>query len=78
MIKQTETEESIICNLKDAGCPADMIKQFMTCHKENNAIEAKRILSNQRNILLDEVHDSQRRLYCLDYLIYTLKNRGGF
>ncbi|NYB72960.1 hypothetical protein HZF24_02260 [Sedimentibacter hydroxybenzoicus DSM 7310] len=75
MIDKSETEESIICNLKDAGCLDNIIKQFMDFYKENNTPELKRILSGQRHLLLDEVHDSQRRLYCLDYLIYTLKNK---
>lgn len=74
MINQTITDESLIQNLKDADCTPNMIELCMRYYKQDNASEQLwRVLSKQRYLLLDNVHDSQRKLDCLDYLIYQLK-----
>lgn len=36
--------------------------------------EQLRFLSAHRVKLLDQVHESQEKLDCLDYLIYSMKN----
>ena len=73
MTGQRNQEESLIQNLKDAGCKPNMIELFMSCHRQNRISEQLRILAKQRGLLLDHIHDEQRRLDCLDHLIYQLK-----
>jgi hypothetical protein len=76
MAGQRNQEESMIQNLKDAGCASDLITRFMTCHEEKKTFEQLRILSKQREVLLDQVHDNQEKLDCLDYLMYKLKKES--
>lgn len=35
--------------------------------------ERIKILNKKRNILLDEIHDKQKNIDCLDYIIYEIK-----
>lgn len=73
MVSQQEQEKALIRNLEDAGCPPDIIESFIECQKDEKHSEQLRILSKQRRILLDQVHDTQHRLECLDYLIYIIR-----
>ena len=68
------SEEAVIQNLKDAGCSKGTIDRFMECLKKGTLKEQLRILSQQRQKLLDKVHIEQKRIDCLDYLVYQLKN----
>ncbi|TCK89094.1 hypothetical protein EDC19_2508 [Natranaerovirga hydrolytica] len=73
-MKPAITDEALIQNLKDAGCAADFIQGFIKHYQQGETPEALRHdLSKQRRLILDKVHESQRQLDCLDYLIYQLK-----
>ena len=73
-MKQAISDEVLIQNLKDAGCASDFIQPFMQHYKQGETSEQlRRTLSKQRGLLLDNVHESQRQLDCLDYLIYQLR-----
>ena len=65
--------EAVIRNLKDAGCAQATIEQFMVCLKNGNSKEQLRILSQHRQELLDKVHMEQKRIDCLDYLVYQIE-----
>ena len=73
---QTTAHEAVLQNLKDAGCTPDIIARFMTCRDAGNTKASLRVLAAQRAALLDEVHASQARLDCLDYLIYKLRKES--
>lgn len=66
-------ETGIIENLKDAGCDDSVIEQFLKLGKEQKKQEQLRLLSGHRNTLLNTVHQNQKCIDCLDYLIYILK-----
>lgn len=61
--------KKLIQNLKDANCCAEFIEKFL---QSDNKVKLK-LLAQQRKYLLDELHTSQRRIDCLDYLMYKLK-----
>lgn len=73
MQNHQQKEEALRCNLQDAGCPQDVIHQFLKNHKDNNISEQLFILSEQRKRQLFLVHTEQNKLECLDYLIYHIK-----
>ena len=73
---QATTREDVLQNLKDAGCTPDIIARFMTCQDAGKAKDSLRVLATQRAVLLEEVHASQAKLDCLDYLIYKLRKEG--
>jgi hypothetical protein len=76
MVCQQNQKEAIRQNLKDAGCTSDVIEYFMQNYEQDIIPEQIKILSGQRGHLLDDVHASQRKLDCLDYLLYQLKRKA--
>ena len=66
-------EDMALRNLRDAGCAQAVIEQFMKSCKDKDAVAQIRILSKQRALLLEILHEDQRRLDCLDYLLFQLK-----
>lgn len=63
----------IIQNLKDAGCEEELIKRFMLYDMEGKLKEQLKLLAKHRCLLLDEIHKGQKKIDCLDYLIYNMK-----
>ncbi len=62
----------LIQNLKDANCSQDFIEKFLKAGKEAGT----KLLAGHRKQLLNELHINQKRIDCLDYLIFTLKNES--
>ena len=60
-------------NLVDAGCPEALIEEFATLSDPG---EQMRWLRRYRRDLLDGIHSEQKKLDCLDYLIFSLRNNG--
>ena len=66
---QAAAREAILRNLKDAGCDPEVIARFMACQDAGKTKDSLRVLAVRRAALLDEIHASQAKLDCLDYLI---------
>lgn len=66
-------DTQLIRNLKDGGCGPRQIEQFFTLREAGKFREQLRLLSRQRVSLLKRVHTAQRKVDCLDYLIFTMK-----
>lgn len=71
MIKD-KLKEAIEQNLKDAGCDSETIDSFMICKEKGNPKDQVKLLSKHRMKLLDKVHESQKCIDCLDYLVYQI------
>lgn len=68
-----EFSESIIQNLKDAGCDSETIENFMAdLQKGKRANGLKRLAVHRKN-LLDSLHREQKCIDCLDYLVYQMR-----
>lgn len=63
-------------NLKDAGCDQDTIFRCEALAQGEMKGELMRVLSQHRRTLLDTVHENQRRIDCLDYLMYQIEKQG--
>jgi hypothetical protein len=72
-MKLSCSEEDIIQNLRDAGCNEKDISSFLECIKCGREPESFRLLKKQRSRLLDTVHEEQKKIDCLDYLVYQMK-----
>lgn len=64
--------EDMIQNLRDAGCGQEAISRFLTCMATGETKKGMKLLERQRRELLDSIHEGQRRLDCLDYLVYQM------
>lgn len=67
------TEEMLITNLKDAGCGDKTIAAFLQYRQMNDQAKQMDLLKKHRNNVLDKIHEDQKAIDCLDYLLYKLK-----
>lgn len=65
-------EEDIIQNLKDAGCDQDTIEIFMDDWQSGRQDKGTQLLQKHRRFLLNVLHKDQKRIDCLDYLLFML------
>lgn len=77
MVREYRTEEDLIQNLKAAGCDEDTIRAFLNDLQDGKQSKGVKLLEQHRRALLDGLHQEQRRIDCLDYLLYMLQKREG-
>ena len=65
--------DAIVQNLEAAGCSTEMIENFPQCLDENQKEKQLELLEIHREQLLAEVHKEEKKISCLDYLIYQIK-----
>lgn len=68
-----DARDNLIQNLKDAGCCEEMIRDFMEHFDENDIEQQIALLELHRGDLLDNVHSEERKISCLDYLLYQIR-----
>lgn len=66
-------EQSIIQNLKDAGCDSKTIEQFLAYREGGEVKKQQKLLFEHRRRLLSHVHKEEKKIDCLDYLAYQLR-----
>ena len=66
------SEEDVIQNLKDAGCDRKIIECFLECMARDDFNGQLRLMKEQRKCLLDRVHEEEKQIDCLDYLVYQI------
>ena len=69
-----ESREKVVQNLKDAGCGPDTIEDFLLYFDREQKEEQITLLEKHRRELLNVVHKAEKKTYCLDYLVYQIKN----
>ncbi len=69
------SRESVIQNLEDAGCETEMIRDFLRWFDKGQQAKQLELLEHQREYLLVRVHMDERRISCLDYLIYQIQGK---
>ncbi|MCI8650524.1 MAG: hypothetical protein HFG20_10470 [Anaerotruncus sp.] len=72
-MKLCDSEESIIQNLRAAGCDEKTIIAFLRCMRDGKEPESFRLLKKQRSLLLEAVHREEKKIDCLDYLVYQMQ-----
>ncbi|BFL47979.1 hypothetical protein [Lactonifactor longoviformis] len=68
-----ESKEEVVQNLKDAGCGMESIQDFLLYLDKNQKEKQLELLEHHRKQLLNNVHREERKIYCLDYLVYQIK-----
>lgn len=64
---------AVMCNLNDAGCDAQTKEKFLELHSSGKTEEELHLLQRHRKTLLDKVHKNQKKIDCLDFLIFKLQ-----
>lgn len=67
------SRQAVIQNLKDAGCTKEMIESFVARMDDEDMDELLISLEKHRCCLLHKVHERERQIDCLDYLVYQIK-----
>lgn len=61
--------------LRDAGCCEKLTADIAECCREGKLCDGIRKLRQHRAELLEDLHREQKRLDCLDYLIFMLQKQ---
>lgn len=75
MWEQKLSREDVCQNLRDAGFAPEDAAGFLECWCKGNRCEQVRMLSRQRQYLLDRIHCREKQISCLDYLSYQLSRQ---
>ena len=62
-------KEQLIQGLSDAGCSAEAAKRIGSLYEAGSFNEVLHQMKLQRCVLIDEMHESQRRVDRMDFLI---------
>ena len=65
--------EDMAQSLLDAGCPAEQVRRICRCYEAGQVGETVRALRRHRRGLMDDLHQCQERVDCLDYLLRQLE-----
>ena len=64
--------EELTQALRDAGCNNAAVKEFLSLYAGGQTSKAQKLLSQHRKELLDGIHAEERKISCLDYLVYEM------
>lgn len=64
---------AIIQNLKDAGCSQEIVECCIHCLDMGKKAELLKRLESHRKGLLDKVHEGEKQIDCLDYLVFQIE-----
>lgn len=67
---------ALMQNLFDAGCDNSLTDEITKLLDEDKITEALSILAKHRKSVLDSYHAEQKKIDCLDYLVYRLKKEN--
>lgn len=70
-----QDNKNIEQNLRDAGVDSATIKKFLCLEKQGKSAEQLRILAKYRETLLNIYHEDQKKIDCLDFLIFNIRQR---
>lgn len=76
MAEASDTLTLIYQNLMDAGCDAKTTENCMSFVRAGNFGGMLPILLQYRKALLGSVRSGQKKIDCLDYLIYQIQKMG--
>lgn len=75
-----ETEISIqdlILNLKAAGFSEEQTSEYLALWNAGEMNGQLRLLTAKRRSLLDHIHQKEKQIGCLDYLVYQMKQTAS-
>ncbi len=77
MAEASDRTGALYQSLVDSGCGKSLIRQFMAVAEEGKEAEALPLLKRYRRSLLDCYHAQQKKLDCLDYLVYQIEKQAN-
>lgn len=71
-----EDKDALLENLADAGCDRELAEQFLSLVRQGREREALGLLAQHRKTLLEHCHTAEKKIDCLDYLVYNLEQKA--
>ena len=72
-LTQYGSKEAVVQNLKDAGCAPEIIECCISCMEQGKKLELLKRLEEHRMHLLHKVHEEEKHIDCLDFLVYQIR-----
>ena len=63
------SKEAVVQNLEDAGCAPDIVECCIACMEQGKKKELLERLEEHRTHLLNKVHEEEKHIDCLEYLV---------
>lgn len=76
MAEASDTQGILWQNLVDAGCEQEIVQRCMELAQQKKTGEMKQILARYRQTLLNALHANEKRIDCLDYLVYHMEKQA--
>lgn len=67
--------EKLIQNLKDSNCSEDLIAEIVTLDNKGEISKELKLLERHRKNLLEKLHQNQKYIDNLDYLIFNFREK---
>ena len=67
--------EKLIQNLKDSNCSEDLIEEIVTLDNKGEISNELKLLERHRKNLLEKLHQNQKYIDNLDYLIFNFREK---
>ena len=67
--------EKLIQNLKDSNCSEDLIEEIVTLDNKGEISNELKLLERHRKKLLEKLHQNQKYIDNLDYLIFNFREK---
>lgn len=67
--------EKLIQNLKDSNCSKDLIAEIVTLDNKGEISKELKLLERHRKNLLEKLHQNQKYIDNLDYLIFNFRKK---
>lgn len=67
--------EKLIQNLKDSNCSKDLIAEIVTLDNKGEISNELKLLERHRKNLLEKLHQNQKYIDNLDYLIFNFREK---
>ena len=77
MAEATDIQGILYENLVDAGCDSELTERVMKLLNTGHIQEGLSLLPRHRKAVLESCHAEQRKMECLDYLIYQLRKQNN-
>ena len=75
MLNAPTERDRILRNLQDAGCDENIMNAFFQITGEKKTERRLLLLGKHRKQLLSQIHETQKQIDCLDYLMFEIEKR---
>ena len=72
---EAKNEKEFRRKLRDCGCSPKQTKEYLELVESGKPEDQIGFLKRRRNEALDELHNAEEQIYCIDFCIYELEKR---